>query len=269
VPGIEETVVNVGGIEIFVRRTGGEGTPAVFMHGNPTHSGDFAAMLDQVEGPAVAYDLPGFGRSERPDRLFTMDGYADFHDLVLAEVGIGRHRLLVHDWGVIALIAALRDPGRVERLVVINAVPLLPGYRWHFVARRWRRRGVGEVFNLLTTRSATGALLRLSRGDRKKVPREFLDLIFDHYDAATRRQVLKLYRSAPEEALAAAGEGLGSLDCPALVLWGTKDPYIPARFGAAWAAAIPGAELEELPALGHWPWQEDSAVATRAAAFLS
>ena len=52
---------------------------------------------------------------------------------------IDEYSLVVHDWGVVGLIAALRRPQQVRRLVVINAVPLLPGYRWHWVARCvWR-----------------------------------------------------------------------------------------------------------------------------------
>ena len=36
--------------------------------------------------------------------------------------------------------------GLVERLVVMNAVPFLPGYRWHPMARIWRAPLLGELF---------------------------------------------------------------------------------------------------------------------------
>ena len=54
-----------------------------------------------------------------------------------------------------------------------------------------------------------------------------------HFDQGTQRAILRLYRSSPPERLAAAGAQLGELRMPALVLWGTRDPYIPARFGRA------------------------------------
>ncbi len=266
---IEESSVIVDGVEIFCRRVAGHGTPAVLLHGVPTSSQDYVPLLEQIEGPALAYDLPGMGRSERPPHLYAMSGYASFHEHVLAELGIERHRLVVHDWGVIGLIAAQRNPGLVERLVVVNAVPLLEGYRWHPIARLWRTRGVGEVLNASWNRPAGSLVLRLARGDRGKPPREFVDMVFDHLDPGAKRQILCLYRSAPEPALAAAGARLGEIDCPALVLWGTRDPYIPARFGAAWRDALPRAELEELEGLGHWPWHEDPAVTGRMAGFLA
>ena len=49
------------------------------------------------------------------------------------------------------LAFAQRFPERIERLVLISAVPFLPGYRWHRVARVWRTRGAGEFLMGLST----------------------------------------------------------------------------------------------------------------------
>lgn len=56
---------------------------------------------------------------------------------------------------------------------------------------------------------------------------------------------------------------------PALVLWGTKDPYIPARFAGEYARALPNAELVELDDAGHWPWLDRPDVIERVVDFLS
>ncbi len=48
-----------------------------------------------------------------------------------------------------------------------------------------------------------------------------------------------------------------------------RDRYLPARFGPAYAAALPNAELVELPAAGHWPWIEDPEVVERVVRFLT
>jgi pimeloyl-ACP methyl ester carboxylesterase len=40
----------------------------------------------------------------------------------------------------------------------------------------------------------------------------------------------------------------------ALVIWGRRDPYVPARFGRMYAERLPEAELLELSDAGHWPW---------------
>jgi pimeloyl-ACP methyl ester carboxylesterase len=240
----------------------------VFVHGNPTHSEDWLPFIAKMRGPAVALDLPGWGRTERPRHGYTMHGLASFFERFLAAAGISRHKLVVHDWGSLALIGAQRHPEQLERLVIINSVPLLAGYRWHWIARIWRRRLIGELFNATTSRPGMALVLRQARGDRSPMPDRFVDSIADRFDRETRRAVLTLYRSAPEPALAAAGAGLDRIECPALVVWGGRDPYLPPRFGSLYAERIPNAELVALPDAGHWPWVDDESVVSRVVGFL-
>jgi pimeloyl-ACP methyl ester carboxylesterase len=268
--GIETGTVGVDGIEVFFRRRGGEGYPAVFLHGNPTHSEDWMPVLERMNGPALAIDLPGFGRSERPDPSrfeYSMYSYALFLESALRELGVREHSLVVHDWGGLGLISAQRRPQLIRRIVVINAVPLLPGYRWHRLARIWRTRGLGELSTRGWSRPMAALALREARGDWGAWPPEFVDMIWDHLDEGTFRAVLRLYRSAPESELEAAGRGLRGLGAPALVVWGRRDRYLPARFGRDYAEVL-DAELMELPGVGHWPWREDAAVIERVVGFL-
>ena len=268
---IETGTVEVDGIATFYRRLPGEGPPAVFVHGNPTHSADWLPIVERMRGPALALDLPGFGRSDRPDPArfdYGFRTYADFFARFLDVLGIGEYSLVVHDWGGLALIAAQRRPDRVRRLVITNAVPLLPGYRWHRLARIWRTRGLGELSNRIWTRRLLALGLREARADWSRFPPEFVDLVWEHIDAGTFRAILRLYRSAPPAELARAGESLGRIEAPALVIWSGRDRYLPARFGPAYAAALPNAELVELPDAGHWSWRDEPAVEGRIADFL-
>jgi pimeloyl-ACP methyl ester carboxylesterase len=147
-------------------------------------------------------------------------------------------------------------------------VPLDGRYRWHWVGRIWRRRGLGELFNATATRRAVELLLRLARAGRRPMPREFVDTVWESWDAGTRRAILALYRSADPGVLGANGRRLGELACPALVVWGSRDPYIDASFGRSYADALPGAELIELDDAGHWPWIDRPDTIGRVAEFL-
>ena len=268
---ISERLREVGGIRIFCRELAGDGPPAVFVHGNPTNSADWIPFLERIDGPAIAFDLPGFGRSDRPDPKVFDHSVAAYSELIaelLEQIAPGGCRLVVHDWGAVGLAAALRAPEKVLGLVVINAVPLSPDYRWHWIARIWRRRGIGEAFNAITTKQALALLLRLSRPGRQAMPREFVERIWSGWDAGTRRAILGLYRSADPEVLAAAGARLGEVSCPALVIWGVDDPYLSVRQGQAYAAALPDSELVELERAGHWPWIDRPELIDRVVAFL-
>ncbi len=267
---VEEAELRVDGVRVFYRRVAGEGTPVVYCHGNPTHGEDWLPFM-QRGGPSIAIDMPGWGRSDRPDPArfdYSMYGLSAFLEKCLDELGVGQRKLVVHDWGGLALIGAQRRPERVERLVVIDSVPLLPGYRWHWIAQLWRRRPIGELLNATTTRASMALLMRQASGDRGPMPAEFVDMVWSHWDKGTRAATLALYRHADPDRLALAGRDLGRLACPSLVLWGARDPYLPTRFAKAYAAALSDAELEIVAGAGHWPWIDDPTVVDRILAFL-
>jgi len=232
--------------------------PILYLHGVPNAATMWAPFLEQSGG--IAVDLPGFGKSGKRgdlDASFTALGrfVGEFAD----HVGLESVRLCMHDWGAVGLLWAMEQPDRVERIALLDAVPFLPGYRWHFVARQWRRRGVGEL--------AMGSMTKMTSG--RLLPSELVDEVFEAFDVGTQRAVLRLYRSAPEKALAQAGERLGDLRCPALVLWGERDPYIDPSFAQAYADALGGdAEAVVEAGAGHWPWFDAPQVVTKVTDFL-
>jgi pimeloyl-ACP methyl ester carboxylesterase len=268
---VEEAELVVDGVRIFYRRVAGAGTPTVYCHGNPTHGEDWLPFLERG-GPAIAIDIPGWGRSDRPDPArfdYSMYGLSAFLERCLDELGVGQRKLVVHDWGSLALIGAQRRPELVERLVVINAVPLLSGYRWHWIAQLWRRRPLGEFLNATATKPSMALLMRQTRGDRSAMPPEFVDMVWNHWDKGTRDATLALYRHADSDRLALAGRDLAKLTCPSLVLWGDRDLYLSTRFGQAYANALPNSQLQIAKGAGHWPWIDQPSTIEDILSFVS
>lgn len=261
----------VEGVEVFWRRTesGGGGAPTLFVHGVPTNSDDWLPFLARARG--VALDLPGFGRSAKPaDFDYSIAGYDRFLESFLDAAGIERFSLLVHDWGAVALATAQRLRERLDRLVVIAAVPLLEDYEWYRIARIWRRPVIGELAMGFTTRWAFKRISKQANVAPGPLPQELLDSVWSHFDHGTQRAILKLYRSAPPQVLAAAGSGLGRIDCPSLVLWPERDPYIGPAFGPAYARALGGpTTFETVPEAGHWAWLDRPELVDRVAGFLA
>jgi pimeloyl-ACP methyl ester carboxylesterase len=67
-------------------------------------------------------------------------------------------------------------------------------------------------------------------------------------------------------ALDAGGQRVSATDrlylaaeLPTLIVWGERDPIIPAAHGRAAHAAMPGSRLEVFPGCGHFPHREDPA----------
>ena len=218
----------------------------------------------------IALDLPGFGRSGKAGYLkFTIAEYDRFIERFLAELGVERVQLVMHGWGAVGLVFAQRHPERVERIALINAVPLLPGYEPDRLARVLRAPGVGELAMGCATRPVLRRVSEQANATPGPLPESWLDSVLEHFDQGTQRAILRLSRAATPAALAQAGQRLAQLSMPALILWGMQDPYIPARFARAYADALPSATLVELADAGHWPWLDRPDVLDTLARFLA
>lgn len=257
----------VAGAAIHYHRGPGD-AGILYLHGVPTSSDDWAGPLATAGG--VAPDLPGFGRSSKATGLdYSLNGYATFVEGFLDAVGLTTVSLVAHGWGAaIGLLFAQRHPERVHRLVLIDAVPLLDGFRWPALARWWQRPLAGELLMGSIGRRQFRRLLRHGAATEQAWPDARIDAAWEQFDQGTQRAILRLHRSVDERGLAAAGAGLDRLSHPALVIWGEADPWLSPEFADAYAARLPAATVQRIPGAGHWPWLDQPELADRMAAFL-
>jgi pimeloyl-ACP methyl ester carboxylesterase len=238
-----------------------EATAVVFLHGNPGSSDDWEPLVDAVGATgkrALAFDLPDFGETiAAPGFEHTVPGYAAFVDAALAALGVERVYLVLHDFG--GPIGLHWIAGHADRLVALTLIDIgiLPGYKWHRLARIWRTPVLGEIFQATATRPAFRFLV--NRDEPRGLPRPFIEAMYDHYDRRTKRAVLKLYRAtdepgAPDPELLAALRERGEL--PALVIWGAGDAYLPSSYAERQREFFPSAEVNVLPHSGHWPFAD-------------
>jgi pimeloyl-ACP methyl ester carboxylesterase len=238
----------------------GSSEAVVFVHGNPGSADDWAPLVEAAAGTgrrAVAFDLPDFGETvAAPGFEHSAPGYAAFLGTALAALGIERVHLVLHDFGGAIGLVWAEDNG--ERLASVTLIDtgVLPGYKWHRLARIWRTPGLGELFQAITTRS--GFRWMVGRSEPRGLPRPFLDGMYDHYDRRTRRAVLALYRATDDPGSAAAGiaAALTPRDIPALVIWGAADAYLPASMAPRQRDVFPSAQIHVLAGSGHWPYAD-------------
>jgi pimeloyl-ACP methyl ester carboxylesterase len=232
----------------------------VFVHGNPGSSGDWRALVDAVGefARAVAIDMPGFGQADAPDDFeYNVGGYAAFIQGALEELGITRVHLVIHDFGgPFGMVWGLQHPDAWASVTLIN-IGVLPGYKWHSLARQWRTPVLGELLQLYIPRGAWRK--RMQSSNPKGLPPEFVDEMYDNYDRKTRRTVLKLYRATPDpgEAAVEVGKAIKALNKPALVIWGMADPFLPGSFADQQGEFFDVKQTVKLPESGHWPFQDD------------
>jgi len=256
-----------GGTPVSWRAAPAEGTPTLYVHGVPNSSLMWQPFLERTGGEAL--DLPGFGDAVKAATFpFSIAGYDGYIERFLDWRELDRVNLVMHDWGAAALAFAQRAPERVERIVLIDALPLFDGYESYRVARIWRTPVLGELaMGCLTPR-----LLRrvLRYANAKPLPERDLREMYETLDFGTQRAILKLYRSVKPGTLGAAGAHLDRIDATALIVWGELDPYNPVGAAERYAHALGGeTEIVMLPDAGHWPWLDRPDLLDTVADFLA
>jgi pimeloyl-ACP methyl ester carboxylesterase len=260
--GTERTSLLAGGTRTRLVQAGpaDSAEAVVFVHANPGSADDWERLAGAAATTgrrAIAFDLPDFGETIAPDGFaHDLPAYATFVSEALDELGVERVHLVIHDFGgPIGLVWAMMRPEALASITLIDT-GLMPGYRWHSLARIWRTPVAGEILQGAASRPFFRFLV--NRQEPRGLPREFVERMYDQYDRRTRRAVLKLYRATPDPG-GMSEDLIGlfrPLDIPALVIWGKGDAYLPSSFAHDQERAFPSAEVHVLPASGHWPFAD-------------
>jgi pimeloyl-ACP methyl ester carboxylesterase len=166
--------------------------------------------------------------------------------------------------GGIAMQLAYQFPERVERMVLVASGGLGKEVGW--VLRAATLPGAEWVLPLLTRGGPRAALDAASQvlslvGLRTRADARGTALgLASLSDARARRAFLHTARSIIDP----SGQRVSAIDrlylaesMPTLIVWGERDPMIPAAHGIAAHALIPHSRLELFPDAGHYPFDED------------
>ena len=132
--------LHIRGLRIHVQIYGA-GEPLLLHSGIWADVGLWKPLLPHLRGfRTIAFDPPGVGRSQQPAFRMTMRTLASFGTAVLDKLGLeSAHVLGASFGGAVAQQMAIRDPGRVRRLVLTStsfsafSVPGSPAAVRHFI----------------------------------------------------------------------------------------------------------------------------------------
>jgi pimeloyl-ACP methyl ester carboxylesterase len=221
---------------------------------------------------AIAPDLPGFGRSDKPaGAAYTLDYQARLLDGFLAALGIRRAALVVHDLGgPVGLLWAVRHPERVERLVVLDTLVyprkllLLRG-----LLRLLRLPGVGA---LAVRPAGLRLLLRLGSWRRGGIDAAARAAYLAPFTGRREQRALLRALLAPRfEEFDEITAGLTRLSAtPTLLAWADHDLLLPRSELRRLRRALPAAAARPVERAGHFlPEDRPAEVAALIAAFFA
>jgi pimeloyl-ACP methyl ester carboxylesterase len=245
----------------------GDGPPVLLLSGaggwRLTFEGLATALADDFH--VVGVDPPGQGESRilSDDAIFDVDAIVDaLRDLIDA-LGIERVAFVAHSWGGgYALRFAQKNPDRVDRVVAIAPAGLADVRDpWEF--RVLRIPGIGKMLTRLPPIRVARRLLRKSLAIVSVADRlpAFQSMARSPAGRnAWRHDMLLVERSVEWRA---TDEGLESVECPVLLLWGEKDRIFAAELLDALFARLPNSSAVLLRGAGHAAHDDRSDVAGR------
>jgi 2-hydroxymuconate-semialdehyde hydrolase len=256
----EDKFASVGDYKIHYKRSGTGDQAVVLLHGMPTNSFLWHAIVPGLaeKYTVVVPDLLGFGLSDRaPQEELTLPSQAKHILELLDSLNIQQAHFIGHDLGGgIVQIISVKHAERVLSMVVADGVcfanwplPAVAGMRWPTAPEfepgaaligQMIRGGVydPEVLTPQVMEAFTAPFANPSGPD------------------ALQRASLALDHHQTEDIV----PDLPNLEMPVTLLWGQHDAYIAPYWGQKLQEAIPNSKLEILPECGHYSTLDNPAM---------
>ena len=240
-------------------QTSADATQLLLVHGMghwTQAAWDFVAAELEATHRIVAFDLPGFGESAKPDIAYALPYFTAAVRAVAVAAGLRCFTLVGHSLGgMIAANYAAAYPQEIRLLALLDPAGFL--------------RTPKFVLRIAASGPLTW-LLRRMRPSQKFVRRTFEQAVFDKTtipedyharafalsrDATLTRAFVGVYAHALQELLHIGDlhRRFARYTGPALIVWGARDRFVPIRALPAARRVYPRADVLELANCGHCP----------------
>ena len=265
-PEVRVERLRLHGHEVAYRR-GGTGSPILFIHGIAGSYDTFDPVLARLaeQHEVIAPDLLGHGRSAKPRGDYSLGAYASGLRDLLEMLEIPAVSVVGHSMGGgIAMQFAYQFPERCQRLVLVSSGGLGPQVTP--LLRAATLPGADLVLGLATSARAKRVITSVLSPLRQlglTVSPSHAHLV-DHFAHFEDRDTRKAFISTARSVLDLRGQRIDARDrlylaqsIPTMIIWGSRDRFIPVEHGREAHEMIPGSRLEIFEGAGHFPhWQD-------------
>jgi len=256
----EDRYTKVGNVDSRYWSAGEMGSTVILLHGVGCSvefwERNIAALAR--EHRVFAVDIVGYGRTDKPEVVYTFELMADFVLDFMNAMGIDKASLVGNSMGGgISITVAAQAPERVKKIVLVDPVGL--------------GRGMSPVLRLMTLPLLGNVL---TKPGRQGVVRQMQLCLYDpsqarddFIDRATaigilpgnQRSFLSLLRETAtiigvkKGLIADFSARLKKIKTPILVIWGRQDRILPLAAGEAAVQKMANATLHVMAQAGHLP----------------
>jgi pimeloyl-ACP methyl ester carboxylesterase len=258
--GFEDRYTNVGNVNTRYWSAGEKGSTVILLHGVGCSvefwERNIAALAR--EHRVFAVDIVGFGRTDKPEVVYTFELMADFVIDFMETMGIDKASLVGNSMGgAISLTVAAKTPKRVEKIILVDPVGLGRGQ-----SPVMRLMALPVIGNVLTKPSRKGVLrqMQLCLYDPSQARDDFIDrLTAIGVLPGNQRSFLSLLRvtsnilGVKKGIVADFSARLKKIKAPILMIWGRQDQILPLADGEAAVQKMANGRLHVMDRAGHLP----------------
>jgi len=256
----ESEIIEIDDMKIHYKDEG-QGPVLILLHGvcASLHTWDGWAARLKDRYRIIRLDIPGFGLTgPAPDKSqYRKEEAVRLFEKVVDEMKLEKFYLAGNSLGgYISWNYTLKHPDKVQKLILVDSVgfpqplpgllafasnPLIRPFARYTMPRFLFDDAVEQVY-----------------GDKSKVTQELKDRYFDlamregnkgsYIDVFT-----EMRRLCDDENLS---QGIKDLSVPTLVMWGTRDEWIPFKYFENWKKELPNAKFVQYEGAGHTPMEE-------------
>lgn len=260
------------GVRVFCWEEG-DGPLVLMLHGFPEFSFSWRHQMEPIAAAgfrAVAIDLPGFARSDKPDVAYDSEWVGATISGVISGLGHDSAVVIGHDWGGLIMWPFARSyPDQIRGLIGLN-VPDLPRYDMP-PTELFKAIGSSKTQYILDFQDRTieeriyedlpGFLELFFLGPATVNKAAFTDEVIATYVEQMRpvgamTPPLEYYRNMDRNWELAAQLDDMKIEAPAMFIGGAGDPVLPPELAEGMEARVPDLEKVVIEECGHWTQQE-------------
>ena len=241
---MKEEKLSINNLEVNYK-IAGEGPAILVLHGWGGSSDSWREVLKILSGnyKVVVPDLPGFGKTPPPPRVWERKDYIDFILSFLESLKINTFFLVGHSFGgSLAVMLSKRCPERIKKIIFLDASGIKHKVNPKTMMIFWMARIGNAVFSpkhLRRFKDAARNLFYVFLRNRDYVKAK--GIMRDTIKNVFAQDLL------PE---------LSGVKNQTLIVWGEIDRMVPLKYGRIFNEKIAGSVLKTLPKVGHSPHLE-------------